>query len=80
MAIKAVFVPLARTTFYMPSAEESFKNSVNVLKNIFEDIKVPETLITDPADLTAYLDEVDKADLIIWLCHNKWLILTRNSV
>lgn len=37
MAIKAVFVPLARTTFYMPSAEESFKNSVNVLKNIFED-------------------------------------------
>ena len=68
MAIKAVFVPLARTTFYMPSAEESFKNSVNVLKNIFEDIKVPEALITDPADLTAYLDEVDKADLIIYQC------------
>lgn len=44
MAIKAVFVPLARTTFYMPSAEESFKNSVNVLKNIFEDIKVPQKL------------------------------------
>ena len=39
MAIKAIFVPLARTTFYMPSAEESFKNSVNVLKKYFEDNK-----------------------------------------
>ena len=68
MAVKTVFVPLARTTFYMPSAEESFNKSIEVLKTIFEDIKVPESLITDPADLTAYLDEVKEADLIIYQC------------
>ena len=35
MAIKAVFVPLARTTFYMPSAEESFKKLCKCFKKIF---------------------------------------------
>lgn len=68
MAVKTVFVPLARTTFYMPSAEESFNKSVELLKNVFEDIKVPNELITDPADLAAYLAKVKEADLIIYQC------------
>ena len=68
MAIKAVFVPLARTTFYMPSAEENFSKSVQLLKNIFENIKVPDSLITEPSDLSKYLDEVSEPDLIIYQC------------
>lgn len=68
MATKAVFVPLARTTFYMPSAEENFSKSVEVLKNIFEDIKVPDKLITEPSDLSDYLAQVVEPDLIIYQC------------
>ncbi len=68
MAIKSVFVPLARTTFYMPSAEENFTNSVNTLKKIFDNITVPKELITDPNDLAAYLGNVESPDVIIYQC------------
>ena len=68
MGIKAVFVPLARTTFYMPSAEENFDKSVKVLKDIFADIKTPDSLITDPSDVASYLKDVTAPDLIIYQC------------
>lgn len=68
MAIKAVFVPLARTTFYMPSAEDNFQKSVEALQNIFENIIVPDKLITDPNDLTTYLNTITAPDVIIYQC------------
>ena len=68
MAVKTVFVPLARTTFFMPAAQENFAGSVKMLKGIFSDLTAPDELITDPNDLSDYLAKIDSPDLIIYQC------------
>lgn len=64
--IKAAFFPLARTTFYMPSAEESFTKSCNMLEGIFANLSKPKELITSPEMLGEVADTVTDPDLIIY--------------
>lgn len=64
--IKVAFIPLARTTFFMPSAEENFMNSCNMLQGIFGNLSKPMELITSPEMLGEYADTITVPDLIIY--------------
>ena len=64
--VKAVFVPLARTTFYMPSAEDIFNKSLHLLKEIFPQVKAPNNLLTDVEDVSAFLATVEEPDILIY--------------
>lgn len=62
----AVFVPLARTTFYMPSAEDIFYKSKDLLSQIFPKIEMPDNLLTDVDDLANFLEKVNSPDVLIY--------------
>lgn len=64
--VKAVFVPLARTTFYMPSAEDIFNKSLHLLNRIFPQIKAPEHLLTEVEDVARFLATVEEPDILIY--------------
>lgn len=68
MDIKVAFFPLARTTFFMPSAEENFNKSCEILENIFDSIIKPDELITSPEMLGEFAETVKNPDLIIYQC------------
>ncbi|MBQ9153141.1 MAG: hypothetical protein IJ130_04965 [Solobacterium sp.] len=61
---QAVYVPIGVGTFHMPSADDQFQQSVNLLKELCEDIVVPEDKLLSVDQLSAFLDTVDP-DLII---------------
>lgn len=68
MDIKVAFFPLARTTFFMPSAEENFKKSCDTLQGIFKGISIPKELITSTEALEEFADTLTEQDLIIYQC------------
>lgn len=68
MNIKIAFFSLARTTFFMPSAEENFKKSCDMLKGIFNNISIPKELLTSPEMLNEFADTLPQQDLIIYQC------------
>lgn len=68
MDIKVAFFPVARTTFFMPSAEEIFENSSCVLQKIFKNISKPDGLLTSPEMLEGFADTLSAQDLIIFQC------------
>lgn len=68
MNIKIAFFSLARTTFFMPSAEENFKKSCDMLKGIFNNISIPKELLTSPEMLSEFADTLPQQDLIIYQC------------
>ena len=61
---QAVYVPIGVGTFHMPSADDQFRQSVNLLKELCEDIVVPEDKLLSVDQLSAFLDTVNP-DLII---------------
>lgn len=66
--MKVAFFPLARTTFYMPSAEENFTLSCKMLEEVFPHIQKPQGLLTTPEMLGEYADSLENLDLIIYQC------------
>lgn len=68
MNINVAFIPLARTTFFMPSAEENFTKSCNMLEGLFSNLSKPTELITSPEMLGEFADTLSKPDLIIYQC------------
>lgn len=68
MDINVAFFPLARTTFFMPSAEENFTKSCNMLEGIFSNLSKPTELITSPEMLGEFADTLSQPDLIIYQC------------
>jgi L-fucose isomerase-like protein len=68
MDIKVAFFPLARTTFFMPSAEENFAKSCDILEGLFSNLSKPKELITSPGMLGEFADTISKPDLIIYQC------------
>ena len=61
---QAVYVPVGVGTFHMPSADDQFQQSANLLRELCEDIVVPEDKLLSVDQLSAFLDTVDP-DLII---------------
>lgn len=68
MDIKVAFFPLARTTFFMQSAEENFAKSCDILGGLFSNLSKPKELITSPEMLGEFADTISKPDLIIYQC------------
>jgi L-fucose isomerase-like protein len=68
MNIKVAFIPLARTTFFMPSAEENFTKSCDMLGGIFSNLIKSKELITSPEMLGEFADTILQPDLIIYQC------------
>lgn len=68
MDIKVAFFPLARTTFFMQSAEENFAKSCDILEGLFSNLSKPTELITSPEMLGEFADTISKPDLIIYQC------------
>jgi len=68
MDIKVSFFPLARTTFYMPSAEENFGKSCLLLEGMFPNLSKPTELLTTPEMLGYFADSLPQQDLIIYQC------------
>ncbi|WP_270564313.1 L-fucose/L-arabinose isomerase family protein [Clostridium beijerinckii] len=68
MDIKVAFIPLARTTFFMPSAEENFTKSCDMLEGLFGNVNKPTELITSPEMLGEFADTLSQQDLIIYQC------------
>ncbi|MGP7819705.1 hypothetical protein ACTXGU_21595 [Niallia sp. 01092] len=68
MNSKVAFFPLARTTFFMQSAEESFKKSSDMLKEIFHHISIPKELLTSTEMLSEFADTLPQQNLIIYQC------------
>lgn len=68
MNINAAFFPAARTTFFMPNAEENYKKSSSLLQSIFSNISIPDELITSPELLADFSERQQKLDLIIYQC------------
>lgn len=68
MDIKVAFFPLARTTFFMPSAEENFTKSCEMLGRIFKNLSKPKELLTSPEMLGEYADTIPGQDIIIYQC------------
>ncbi|MDR2765345.1 MAG: hypothetical protein LBB90_09995 [Tannerella sp.] len=70
MKIHAVLFPLARTTFFMPKAEENYDRSLRMLREVFGTIACPDKLLTSPEALGEFADTLTVVpDLIIYQCH-----------
>lgn len=63
-----VYVPLARKTFFLESAEENLKKSKAMLKKLFPSIMMPEDLLYETSEVSDYLDKAGTPDLIIYQC------------
>lgn len=68
MNVKVAFFPIAKPTFFMPSAEENYTKSVDMLNQIFKNVKKPEGLLTTPQMLQDYADTLLNPELIIYQC------------
>lgn len=67
--LNIVFIPAARTTFYMPSAQENFEKSIALVKDLHPATVVPAEMITSVEALTAYLQNLESTpDLVIFQC------------
>lgn len=60
-----IYVPIGVPTFELVSAQKEFEKSVDALKGICEDIKVPDKMLLSLDDLKKYLEESKEPDLII---------------
>ena len=65
---KIVFLPLARTTFSMPDATDSFNKSCQMLEGLVDNLQRPQEMLTSPEMLSDYLTTIDSPDLIIYQC------------
>lgn len=68
MNVKVAFFPIAKPTFFMPSAEENYIKSCEMLENIFKDINKPQGLLTTPLMLEEYADTLVNPELLIYQC------------
>lgn len=68
MKLKVALFSLARTTFYMPDAEENYKKTCNMLNELFEEFIYSRELLTSPEMLSDFADTVVLPDLIIYQC------------
>jgi L-fucose isomerase-like protein len=69
MKMNSVFFPLARTTFFMPDAEENYRKSCRMLQEVFGQVVCPEALLTSPEMLGQFADSIAiPPDLIIYQC------------
>ena len=66
--MKTAFFPMARTTFFMESAEENFKKSGELLQRVFPEIQIPKHLLTETADVAAFAEHAGELDLVIYQC------------
>ncbi|WP_443661616.1 L-fucose/L-arabinose isomerase family protein [Clostridium sp.] len=64
--IKVAFVAVARTTFFMPSAQDDFAKSCNMLEGLFNNLSKPTELLTSPEMLGEFADTITEPDLIIY--------------
>ena len=63
-----VYLPLARTTFSMPDAEENFKKSCQLLESLTDCLCRPKELLTSPEMLSDFVDTLENPTLIIYQC------------
>lgn len=66
--MKTVYLPLARTTFSMPDAENYFSMSCSRLEEIFSGVIKPDQLLTSPEMLEDFISATGDADLVIYQC------------
>ena len=63
-AFHPVYVPIGVPTFHLESADKLFHASMNLLKELSPDTKVPEKMLLSIDDLSSYLDDCTP-DLIV---------------
>lgn len=68
MIMKTVYLPLARTTFSMPDAENYFSMSGSRLEKIFPGVIKPDQLLTSPEMIEDFISATGDADLVIYQC------------
>ncbi|OAV69171.1 L-fucose isomerase [Bacteroidales bacterium Barb6XT] len=68
MNANIVFLPLARTTFSMPDAEDKFRKSCLLLESLIRNFHRPQTLLTSPEMLSDFVNTIGCPDLIIYQC------------
>lgn len=68
MNVKVAFFPIAKPTFFMPSAEENYKKSCDMLDKVFNKVNKPEGLLTTPQMLEDYADTLVNPELLIYQC------------
>jgi L-fucose isomerase-like protein len=69
MEVNVAFFPLARINFYMPDAEENYRQSCRMLEEVFGQVDYPEALLTSPEALGQFADSITaQPDLIIYQC------------
>ncbi len=61
---QVIYVPIGVGTFHMPSATEQFQLSIELLKELYEDVIVPDEMLLSVDKLNAFLDTVNP-DLVI---------------
>ena len=66
--MRVLFIPLARTTFSMPDAEDNFKKSCRLLESLTENLCRPTALLTSPEMLSGFVETVGCPKLIIYQC------------
>jgi L-fucose isomerase-like protein len=66
--LNIVYLPLARTTFSMPDAEDNYNKSCRLLERFTDNLYKPQELLTSPEMLSDYVDTVGRPDLIIYQC------------
>lgn len=64
--MKIVFLPLARTTFSMPDAEDNFNKSCRLLESLTDRLYRPKELLTSTEMLSDFVETVECPDLIIY--------------
>lgn len=66
--MKAVFFPMARTTFFMESAEQNLQQSRQMLQEIFTEVVMPDKLLTETSEVAEFAEQAGQPDLIIYQC------------
>ena len=61
-----VYLPLARTTFSMPDAENIFNKSCQLLEGLTDGLCKPQGLLTSPELLSDFLETMECPELIIY--------------
>jgi len=68
MKSNIVYLPLARTTFSMPDAEDNFNKSCRLLESLAENLYKPQELLTSPEALSDFVEKATRPGLIIYQC------------
>ena len=66
--VSVAYLPVGRVNFHMETARTVFQDSVRYLGRLPAPVQCPEDVLCTPEDAAAFLDTLDKPDLVIFQC------------